>query len=144
MTPLEIKSELEALSEEVGLSAYTSLDVHPFNGKPVSAVLYPYGITNSSKGYLRVEAYEFRGALDALRAAWEKFQDEHKLKSTREMALAIIRLTTELGECTDAALRAEFDPAMIARWGADACVMANEMAGKGPFSIVAVENANAA
>lgn len=143
MTPQEIQAEIRALREEAGLNAYVSLRVEP-RGKPVNASLYPFGLTKGDEGYLSVEADDFRGALDAIKAAWVNFQDEHKTKITRKMALAIIRLTTEIGQCTDAALRSEFDAAAIARWGADACVMADEMAGKGPFSIAKVENANGA
>lgn len=144
MTPLEIKAELRALQKDVGVNAYSSLRIAADHGKPVSVCLYPFGLTRSSEGYLSIEADTFREALDSIRAAWDNFRDEHKVKTIRKMALAIIRLTTELGECTDAALRSEFDPGAVVRWGEEACAVANEMAGKGPFSIVTMKGANAA
>lgn len=144
MTPKEIQAELNAIQKDVGSNAYVSLDVNTGAGKPVSAVLYPYGITHSDEGYLRIAANSFREVIDDLWAAWVKFRDEHKTKVTRKMALAIIRITADFGACTDAALRGEFDAAEISRCGADACVMANEMAGKGPFSILTTTGANGA
>lgn len=144
MTPIEIKTAIKAIREEAGVNAYASLDINCDSAEPVSACLYPYGIINSRDGYLHVVANDFPEALANLRDAWAKFQDNHKLNATRKMALAIIRQTAEFGECTDAALRAEFDPGMVKRWGADACTMADEMAGKGPFSIIETASANAA
>jgi hypothetical protein len=77
-------------------------------------------------------------------AKWEEYRERFAQTVTRKMALAIIRLTDEFGECTDAALRDEFDAGQVAAYSAEACALANTMAAKGPFTIIAVAGANAA
>lgn len=78
------------------------------------------------------------------RAAWEDYTAPYHRKMIRKMALAIIRITADIGHCTDAALRAEFGPILLARYGADACLDANKIADKGPFSIVTLGGDNGA
>lgn len=80
--------------------------------------------------------------LQAIEAAWADNSESHALKIVREMALAIIEITDSLGQCTDAALRAKFDAADVARYGEHATAAANEMASNGPFSIVTLVGAN--
>lgn len=141
MTPKEIQAEIVKLQTEVGPKAHVGFSLQS-HGRPIYVSLYPFGITNSD-GYLSAASEDWADALEKIRAEWAEHSAEHCRQTVRNMALAIIRLTSDLGQCTDAALRAEFDPGVVARWGTDACAMANEMAGKGPFAIVAVANANA-
>jgi len=145
VTPAEISKELASIKNEAGANAYASLhvDCDGYATDSVYAVLYPYGMC-STKGSISVRGKTFEKALVDLREKWAKYSDEHRSQTIRSMALAIIRLTTETGDCTDAALRQEFDAAQIARWGDDACKLADEMAGKGPFSIKRKRGANAA
>lgn len=142
----EFRNSYMALAVEIGPKAI----IHPsFNdhGKMFWASIYPYGITGSSfkeDGYLRVEADTLSELIEKLRSEWGKFSETHNARVVRKMALAIIRITAELGECTDAALRNEFDAGQVNRFGERACADANEMAGKGPFAIVVRGGANGA
>jgi hypothetical protein len=70
--------------------------------------------------------------------------EDHHGKTIHNMALKIISLTSQYGQCTDAGLRAYFDSPMVERWGKEACVQANIMSSKGPFEITMVRGANAA
>lgn len=145
MTPQEIHAALVEIKKNIGPNAYISLGIDPESEakEPIYLALYPFGITYN-EGYLSIRAGNFAAALEGIRKAWSKHEAEHNRKATNKMALAVIRLTTELGECTDAALREEFDAAQIARFGADACKLADSMASKGPFSIKILRGANAA
>lgn len=136
-----------ALEREIGPKAniYTSLSDR---GKFVSGSIYPYGMggpTRNEDGYLRLEADTLRELLDALRSKWAEYEESHRTRTIRKMSLAIIRITAELGECTDAALRncGEFDPGQIKRYGEQACADANDIAGRGPFKIITMGGANA-
>ena len=142
MNPTELRAELKKFESEVGPKADTSLSIHDY-GEPVYASLYPFGITNN-KGYIAVTADGWESAIEKLKAEWAKYSAEHQRQTIRDMALAIIRLTTEIGEATDAALRSEFDPGTVERYGDEACAMANTMAGRGPFTIKRMRGANAA
>jgi hypothetical protein len=145
MTPLEYREHVQKFLPSVGLKAeiYTSIETEQYREKLYSAALYPQGIASrNDEGYLRVHADIIDELWDEIQTKWSAHRERHRQHVTRKMALAIIRLTSELGECTDAALRAEFDPAEINSYGEDACVDANEMAGRGPFSIKAMGGAN--
>lgn len=149
MTPKEIQAALIAIRNDVGPKAYISLDVgvDDFNPKPiepVTGVLYPHGVAGRDGGYLNVKGASFEDVIQKLRDGWAAYRDRHRQQQTRRMALAIIRLTDELGECTDAALREEFDAGEVKSLGEDACALANTMAGKGPFAIKTMRGANAA
>lgn len=142
-----IKSRLTALRTKIGPNADLSVRIdadqwRPADGGEVVATAYPYGITKSQP--LCAQGHSFAEAISNLEALWEKHSAEHRVQTTRAIALAIIRITSELGRCTDAALRAEFDPGAVKRWGDDACKMADDMAGRGPFKIVKAAKANAA
>lgn len=148
MTPAEIRTALDALKGEIGPKADITMsicarDQFESGSQPIRASVYPFGMVNS-KGWFAIKSETFEGAISELRTKWTAYSDEHRSQTTKNMALAIIRLTTEVGECSDAALRQEFDAASIARWGDDACKFADEMAGKGPFRIKRKRGANAA
>ncbi|MEY9806938.1 hypothetical protein [Bradyrhizobium elkanii] len=146
LSPQEYREHVKAFLPTVGLKAeiFTSIETLAWKKKPYSASLYAHGITNSHRGYLHVEGDTLAEVWSALQEKWAEHRDQHRIEVTRKMALAIIRLTTELGECTDAALRSEFDPAEIKSYGDDACAEANAMAGRGPFSIAMKGGANGA
>jgi len=74
----------------------------------------------------------FQAAREAIRDAMTK-PDE---KTIRAMALAVLDITEECGECKESALRLrEFSPREIHRYHADACALAMKM-GAGPFSVL--------
>lgn len=144
MTPQEYRDAINGLTPKIGLKAeiYTSFNNE---GKFFHAAIYPQGIVGSSRGedgYLRVEGDTFADLFENLTAGWTEYEKRHRTQIIRKMALAIIQVTADLGECTDAALRQQFDVGQIAAYGDDACREANEIAGKGPFKIKKRRGAN--
>lgn len=143
MTPQQISQDLADIRKSVGPKCYISMHIHAGDRKPVSVSLYPYGMERND-GYLFKRSESFDGAIADLRAAWSEYQASYEKEMTRKIALAIIRITDEFGHCSDAALRQKFDAGQIASFGDAACELADTMAAKGPFGIVAVAGANAA
>lgn len=143
MTPREIQAELETIRRDVGPNAYISLSITTHDEGPVYIGLYPYGMVKN-EAYLHVRGVFFADTLNAMRDKWAEYKVRFAETVTRKMALAIIRITDEFGECTDAALREEFDAGKVAAYSEDACKLADTMAAKGPFTIKAVAGANAA
>lgn len=102
--------------------------------------VYPEGILGKGLFYVRAETY--RDTLERVTAEWEERGSAYIAKTIREMALAIIGITADQGECTDAALRAQFDASDVTKFGERACEQATAMASNGPFSIVKLSGAN--
>lgn len=150
MTPKEIRAELAKIRNTVGLKAYVDVTVKAADyidddDDDVVAVLYPFGIGSSEMGgYIRATAPDFAQALKSLSEQWESRKEKHRAELIKKMALAIIRVTTENGECTDAALRQEFDASEVSSVADDACQLADKMAGRGPFKVKRARGANAA
>ena len=139
MTPAELMTELRDLAAEVGPKAEAY--VHIGGGSPqVCAVLNPDGILGKVRLYVHGE--EWADLVQALRVKWEEHRDLHAANIVKSMAIAIIRLTAENGECTDAALRVEFSPQEVERYGTQAETLATEMGANGPFTIVKLASAN--
>lgn len=137
MTPQEIRAELTALAAEIGPKARLSVSVtvSDYSNK-LTGSIYPVGITGSSV-CLHVQGVEtWPEVVSAMRLRWEEHRDLHASNATKGMALAIIRLTAENGECTDSALRCEFVQQEIDLYGDAAAALATEMGGNGPFEIV--------
>lgn len=98
-----------------------------------------------SERVFEVEANDFDELLILLKDKWESYKETNRTRTIRKMALAIIRITAELGECTDAALRADvFSAEEVARYASDACADADKIASNGPFSVTRAAKANAA
>ena len=141
----EIQAGCRALAEKVGPKSYVNLNIT--NGY-TSASLYTKGLIGDPEDVsaFAVFAHNFTDPAAALRELEEKWLAERVARSDRiveQMALSIIRLTAEFGECTDAALRAEYGQ-NVAELGAAALERANSMAANGPFSIRTTQSANAA
>jgi hypothetical protein len=143
LTHTEARAAFTALAVEVGSKAaiYVSLGSHAFEKQALSASIYPQGI-GSGGATLRVEADDYRALLAAAQDKWAEHSDLHATNTIRAMALAIIAITADQGECTDAALRAQFDASDVRRHGEPACEQASAMASNGPFSIVKLTGAN--
>lgn len=77
-------------------------------------------------------------------AKWEEMSDRVRSDTIKKIALAVIRITHEQGQCTDSALRAEFHASDVAKYCDEAISIANTMADNGPFEIVELQGANAA
>lgn len=135
----ELRAALEAFRVEMGHSHATAdYWVKPGLGQSMVFV-YPRGSGEREN----IICYgEWRDALDEARAIFAGRYANRATEATKALALAIIRLTFEHGECTDAALRADFDSSDVDRYAEAACVMASEMGEKGPFSIVRTSGAN--
>jgi hypothetical protein len=149
MTAREFRSAAGALKRELGPRAEISTFVmsdHEYSRKsaPLRCCVYPAGSMISGPEF-SVDAETFAELFAMLKAKLASHAEVYRTRTIRKMALAIIRITGELGECTDAALRncGEFDPDQVKAFGELACADANEIAGKGPFSIVAIGGANA-
>lgn len=143
LTHAEAMIAFRELAREIGPKAelYPGLSVsHPILGEALYTSVYPEGILG--KGLFYVRASDYRETLVKVAAEWEERGSTYIAKTVREMALAIIAITADQGECTDAALRAQFDAADVAKYGERACEQATEMASNGPFSIVKLSGAN--
>lgn len=141
MTPTEIKNEVCRLAEEIGDKAHVHVSIGGMHGLALYAAIYPDGLGRGSQ--LSVCADDWQELFDKLRAGWAERCADYRRETIRRMALEIIRITADQGVCTDAALRAgEFSADEVSRYGEEACRDANEIAGKGPFSITTVAGAN--
>ncbi|WP_332763999.1 hypothetical protein [Phenylobacterium sp.] len=142
-TIAEALDAFDTFAASVGAKAAcnATLGAHRRAGLLVHAFFQPQGSGISAPGFL-IYGTSWRDLLANCEAKWAEFADTHSANLIREMALRIIALTADQGECTDAALRAEFDAADIARYGESACAQATEMASNGPFSIVTLSGAN--
>lgn len=147
MTPKEMQAALIALRTEIGPKADVSVFIQDKPGvPPIYASINPNGIGERSDiGYIYIQADDFDDALAKLKNTWAEHAAQFRAKAIRKMALAIISITADQGQCTDAALRgAGLSAADVKHYGAEACAFANEMAGKGPFQIVTLGGANGA
>lgn len=108
---------------------------------PITAALFPLGIVKGRA--VEASGETFAEALQNLSAAWDEHRAKKRQQTVINMAVAIIRITDERGECLDRALRCEFSRQDVEDCGPDACVKANEMAGRGPFTISATTGLNA-
>lgn len=145
-TPAEMAAALREFCDEIGPNAdsYASINTSRYYSKPglpCSLSLYPNGITGNGET-VSCNAATWREALSDVKDIWAERSDQRALNTIRSMALRIISITTDQGECSDAALRAEFEARDVIRYGERACAEANEMAGRGPFSIVTLRGAN--
>lgn len=144
MTPQEIVTAIKTLEQKVGPKSqvYVSL-----RSRGLSASLYSKGICQDhgdvSAFQVDANGSDFAEILTALEANWLAAKVERNERIIEKMALEIIRLTAEFGQCTDAALRAEFGPD-VADLSDLATARANEMAQNGPFEVVVMRSANAA
>lgn len=146
MTALEAKAAFGTLAKKVGpkaeFSVYLTLSQYRKDDKALSASLY--ATERWTAGALfACQADTWEELLEAAEAKWVEHCDEHRRRTILDMAVAIIRITDEFGQCSDQMLRVEFDAGSLKRFGADACVKANEMAGRGPFTITQTAGANA-
>lgn len=143
MTVTEYRASTLALAKSVGPGAqiWTYLQS---SGPLFTATFYSRGVGYGDAEFA-VTGDTLGDLYKSLADKWGEYGEAHRTRTIRKMALAIIRITAELGECTDAALRncGEFDHAQIKAYGEQACNDANDIAGKGPFSIVVMGGANA-
>ena len=143
MTPKEFKSAIEAFVPKLGERGKVYVSIHYGVEGALEAGVY----TNWPMGdpCFRAHADTFSDLFPLICDRWEAYKDAHRTKTIRKLALEIIRITAEFGECTDAHLRGvySFSAKDVTELGTLACADANAIAGNGPFSIVANGGANA-
>lgn len=140
----ELKNLKADIGEECYLSASLNIDMGWRSEEPVYLNIYPMGIIGTVPSF-NVFADTWENLVAAAKAEWQTRCAEFNKKTVREMALAIIRITAELGHCTDAALRgAKFSNNQIKQFSQAATEDANQIASNGPFSIIAADKSNEA
>ena len=143
MTPREIRDTANKMAANIGERAKVYVGFKD-NDMPITGSIY----TNWPAGSpaVKVDAEDWAELFGLLQEAWVAHHDEYCSRVTKKLALKIIQITDEQGECTDAALRGgwDFTGAQVDEFGDAACAKADEMAGRGPFEIVRVRGANAA
>lgn len=144
MTPAEIQRALHELQTEVGSKAAVIIQVDGrITALPLYGVIYPGGVGHGE--IISATGTDWAEVMADLRARWRNRRERTITNRVEVMALEIIRLAAAHGECTDAALRAnsKISQRDIDEYGARACDLANTMAGRGPYSIIATRGANA-
>lgn len=142
MTPAEARNRFDALALKIGPKAHWYCHLSSYRReKPLGFSINPKESYSSGALY-SCSGDTWEELVEAAEAGWVAHCDEHRRRTTLDMALAIIRITDAVGTCTDQALRAEFDATDVKRFGGDACAKANEMAGRGPFEIAQTAGAN--
>jgi len=140
----QIQDRLQSLSKRLGRKAYIDFTIRPGG---VNACVYTQGIGARADDPLAfrvgVAGSDPAAVLADLEASWLAEATKRQGRVVEDMALEIIRLTAELGECTDAGLRMRFGDA-VATFADVAAARATEMAANGPFSVRRVAAANAA
>lgn len=146
MTPAELKAACKALAAMV---AHPKAWVHASVSQDSrgSVAIYTRGACpdrgDVSAFTIRVEGTDWAAMFADAEAKWRVESEKRNGRLVEEMALEIIRLTAEFGQCSDAALRAKYGP-LVATLSDAAVSRANEMAANGPFSVVRLAAANAA
>lgn len=135
-----IQTALRALGASAGPKASISFSV-----EPDKCYIYfrPTGWDTGSP-FILGDGVTFDECLSAATSKWEAMAQRVHAETVKKLALAIIRITHEIGECTDASLRTEFSADEIRHYGTESIGLANSMAERGPFSIVELQGANAA
>lgn len=144
MTPKEIQDALKALRDEIGGKCDVSFSISTRHARPITSFCWPVGHGDDAP-FFHGTHDDWQEAFAAVRAKWGEISADVRRETVRKMALAIIRITADIGECTNAALRAdEFTEEDIIAYGEEACQQADTMAANGPFSITQMIGANAA
>lgn len=147
LTFAEVRAEIEALAIEIGSGDfYASAGLNlrdnysPNKHFMLMAYVHPAGILKSEA--FTVYADTWRDLVAAIRDENASREDLRRDHTIRSMALKVIELTSDLGECTDRALRAHFPAKDVTLYAKDAADKANELAAGGPFSVLVTDGAN--
>lgn len=146
MTPKELNAACKALAAlvahpKVWVSASVSHDSHACISICTRGVCPDSD--DASAFTIHVDGTEWPAMFADAESKWRSELEKRNVRVVEEIALEIIRLTAEFGECTDRALRAKYGP-LVATLSDAAVSRANEMAANGPFSVVRLAAANAA
>jgi hypothetical protein len=141
MTPHELAHDLAHFRKTIGPRAHVTVMItsSETNGgiARLNLAIDPEGLLGKTPTiYVKAPAsIAFDEIIPLMEAAWLEHGAAHREALIKKMALAIIRLTSDRGQCEDYALRMEFSSGEVDQFGAQAEARANEIAGKGPFSI---------
>lgn len=139
MTPLQAQEKFKALRDSIGTQASLSVTMSMYSWdddskNALTASLSPFGWTSNER--IKVGANNFEDLYEMLEDSWQRRRAELNVARIKEIAMKIIELTDAHGECTDSMLRvASVTDDEIKNFGEHACLKAQEMADKGPFSI---------
>lgn len=139
----EIRDDFLAFAKSCSPKCEVFASLSTYGGPGVvTAQFYPSGMIGHTSFHF--EADDWIDLKAQMVAKWAEHSDTHATNLIRNMALQIISITADQGECTDAALRgAKFEAADVAFYGERACAEAERIASCGPFSIVTTSGANA-
>ncbi len=135
MTAKDLWRHERALRDALGPSGDTAIYT---DRDGVRITLYPAGLISSTPGYHTegVKAATWPEAFSAARAWIANYATVHRDSRIRAMALAIIDLTDQHGECTRVMLtRRDFSGAEVEALKDAACQRASEMSANAPFSV---------
>jgi hypothetical protein len=133
MTPKQAGAALRKLQEEVGAGYSAGVSLHT-GELPLGGTIFRN--MGDYKTVVRANGDSFQAVIE--------YKATARSERVKAMALAVIKITDEAGHCNEASLRmGGFDREEIADLGEEAAVKANEMAGRGPFTIERSANSNA-
>lgn len=141
LTIAEARAAFRALAAAMGSKAYFSASLRGEDATLLMAGLYPKGITGRECFYVYADTWA--DLVAKARGAWAEKSGVYTATTMRAMALKIIEITADIGECTDAALRATFGADEVERFADAAAEQANALAAGGPFSVTITTGANA-
>lgn len=134
MTVEEVQLELGKLRNEFPVKANFSIRIELDH---VQITVWPRSILGDESVSGRGYGSDFAEAFAYVRKQWSDRKERHEAETIRTMALAIIRITADRGQCDAFSLRADkFSQADIDEFGSRAVEDANKIAAGGPFSIV--------
>lgn len=129
----DIKRQISAKADlyiSLNLVTYESTDL-------LTASVYPEGLCGDRETNFSVHGKTFEELLDNLKEDWARRSESFGAHVITAMALAVIRITDDQGECTDASLvYAGFDKEKITKYSKKAATKANNMAAGGPFKVI--------
>ena len=138
-----VKRRAIEVSKSIGPKCQMHLSIELKDHHLVSGWMYPLGDTGPERPFIYHSCETFDELLDYFLARWRGLETRVHDELVKQMALEIVRLTGENGECTEAALRQKFDPKDIERFGPSALRQADGLASNAPFSIVPSPGGNA-
>lgn len=143
---IALQDRIDALAASIGPKAEVFMHLgvtrsyYDKDKGPIYWNVKPYGYQNNGEWSISGHAFTFDEALMEMEAEYNAQKDARDVATVEKIALAIIRITNDIGECTDVALRTDtglnLDKATIARLGEQAVVVAYKMASRGPFRII--------
>ena len=144
LTHAEAVEAFRAILKDLPSDAYISAGLNLNRFAVRSETMHAYVRPD---GHLKGEAISLEGSswgelIEKVKCTLADRADLRRSNVIRAMALRIIAITADLGECSDRALRAEFDARDVQNYAQAAAEQANELAAGGPFAVLVTEGAN--